>query len=182
VTSWAAPLIVITNLLHRQSPCNAPLEGGRVGGRRLGRTAVRLAWFPPAAASNRACGSLAHGSLTFFTGGHSASRSPRPVGSWRDDGCVEGDQPEAVRRLVGHGLPPVSPTALVALGHEPREAVERVEVDVVELSGGVFVAEVARLTAQEAVDVPHDVVNGDQQPASVGDLTGPVACVLHRRP
>ena len=29
----------------------------------------RLVWFPPAAASNRACGSLAHGSPTFFTVG-----------------------------------------------------------------------------------------------------------------
>ena len=30
---------------------------------------ARLAWFPPAATSNRACGSLAHGSPTFFTAG-----------------------------------------------------------------------------------------------------------------
>ena len=30
---------------------------------------ARLAWFPPAATSNRACGSPAHGSLTFFTAG-----------------------------------------------------------------------------------------------------------------
>ena len=30
---------------------------------------ARLAWFPPAATSNRACGSPAHGSPTFFTAG-----------------------------------------------------------------------------------------------------------------
>jgi hypothetical protein len=43
----------------------------RVGGRRLGRAAVlaRLVWFPPTATSNRACGSPAHGSPTFFTAG-----------------------------------------------------------------------------------------------------------------
>src|SRR5947209_115962 len=113
---------------------------------------------------------------------HSASRSPRPVRSWRNDGSVEADQPEAVWGLVGDCLPPVSPAALVALGDEPREAVQRVEVDVVELSGGVSVSEVARPAAQEAVDVLHDVVNGYEQPASVRDLTGPVAGMLHRLP
>ncbi len=30
---------------------------------------ARLVWFPPAATSNRACGSPAHGSPTFFTAG-----------------------------------------------------------------------------------------------------------------
>src|SRR5215218_3605268 len=106
---------------------------------------------------------------------HSASRSPRPVGSWRDDGSVEVDQSEAVRGLVGDRPPAVPPAALVALGDEPRQAVERVEVDVVELAGGVSVAEIARPAAQEAVDVLHDVVNWDEQPAPVRDLTGPVA-------
>jgi hypothetical protein len=41
----------------------------RVGGRRLAvrHVLARLAWFPPAATSNRACGFPAHGSPTFFT-------------------------------------------------------------------------------------------------------------------
>src|SRR3954463_5939782 len=34
----------------------------------------RLAWFPPAATSNRACGSLAHGSPTLFTVGIQLAR------------------------------------------------------------------------------------------------------------
>src|SRR5947209_19226536 len=84
---------------------------------------------------------------------HSASRPPRPVGSWRDDGSVEVDQPEAVRGLAGNRPPAIPPAALVALGHEPRKAVQRVSVDLVELSGGVFVSEVARPAAQETVDV-----------------------------
>jgi hypothetical protein len=36
---------------------------------------ARLVWFPPAAASNRACGSPAHGSPTFFTVGIRLSRA-----------------------------------------------------------------------------------------------------------
>ena len=40
--------------------------------------------FLPPPTSNRACDIPAHGSPTFLTGGHSVSRSPRPVGSWRD--------------------------------------------------------------------------------------------------
>ena len=42
---------------------------GRVGGRRLGRAASPTGLVSPAATSNRACGSLAHGSQTFFTVG-----------------------------------------------------------------------------------------------------------------
>jgi hypothetical protein len=41
---------------------------GSAGGAWAARRS-RLAWFPPAATSNRACGSPAHGSPTFFTAG-----------------------------------------------------------------------------------------------------------------
>src|SRR5437763_13747532 len=109
---------------------------------------------------------------------HSASRSPRPVGSWRDDGSVEVDQPEPVRGLVGDYLPPVSAAALVALANEPREAVGGVVADLVEGVVGVSVTEVPRPAAQEAVDILHDLLDGYQQPAPVGDLPDPVAGVL----
>ena len=128
--------------------------------------------------AHRACDFPAHGSPTFFTGGHSASRSPRPVGSWRDDGSVEVDQPEAVRRLVDDDLHAVPPAAFVALADEPREAVDRVVVDLVEGPVGVSVSEVARPTAQESVEVLHDVLDRYQQPAPVGDLPDPVAGTL----
>src|SRR5687768_11039361 len=96
---------------------------------------ARLAWFPPAA-DIEPCMRFSRTRLPdVLHRGHSASRSPRPVGSWRDDGSVEVDQPEPVRRLVGDCLPAVSPAALVALGDEPRDAVQRVVVDLVELSG-----------------------------------------------
>jgi hypothetical protein len=75
---------------------NSVVAVGSAGGAWAARPS-RLAWSPPAATSNRACGSPAHGSPTFFTGGHSASRTPRPVGSRRDDGSVKADQPEPVR-------------------------------------------------------------------------------------
>jgi hypothetical protein len=45
--------------------------------------------------SNRACGSPAHGSPTFFTGGVRLD-PPGPVGSGCDDDAVEGDQAELV--------------------------------------------------------------------------------------
>jgi integrase len=48
-------------------------KGGLVGSARGAWTArhvlARLAWFPPAATSNRACDFPAHGSPTFFTAG-----------------------------------------------------------------------------------------------------------------
>jgi len=67
----------------------------------------------------------------------------------------------------------------LALGHEPRKAVLRVMVDLVELSGGVSIAEVARPAAQEAVDVLHDLIDIHQQPAPIRELTDPVAGALH---
>jgi hypothetical protein len=66
----------------------------------------------------------------------------------------------------------------VALADEPREAVGRVVVDLVEGAVGVSVTEVARPTAQEPVDVLRDRLDWNQQPASVRDLTDPVAGAL----
>ena len=61
----------------------APPSLWRVDGRRLGRAAIEPDWrrFPPAATSNRACGSPAHGSPTFFTAGIRLSLA-RPDGVW----------------------------------------------------------------------------------------------------
>ena len=54
-------------------PITGTPQGGLVGSARGAWAArhvlARLAWFPPAATSNRACGSPAHGSPTFFTAG-----------------------------------------------------------------------------------------------------------------
>jgi hypothetical protein len=55
--------------------------------------------------SNRACGSLAHGSPTSFTGGVRRS-PPGPVRPGSDDGSVEGNQPQAVGRAVDLGEAP----------------------------------------------------------------------------
>ena len=85
-------------------------------------------------------------------------------------------------RLVGNDLQAVPPAALVALADEPRKAVHRVMIDLVELPGGVSVSEVARPAAQEAVDVLHDVFNRYEQPAPVRDLTDAVAGALDGLP
>ncbi len=95
---------------------------------------ARLVWFPPAATSNRACGSPAHGSPTFFTAGIRLSPSPGPVGPWRDDGSREADQPQAIWRAVGDQPPAVCSRPLVAFGHEQREPVMRVVLDQVEVA------------------------------------------------
>ena len=65
---------------------------------------ARSAPFPVPAASNRACGSPAHGSPTPFTAGIRLS-PPVPEGPGVDDDSRQGDQPELVRGLVGNDRP-----------------------------------------------------------------------------
>src|SRR3954454_7026773 len=108
------------------------------------------------------------------------SRSPRPIWPRRDDGSVEADQSQSVRRLVDNRPPAVPIAAFVTLGDEAGHAHERVEHDLVEGVGGVSVAEVPRPAAQEAVDVLHDVLDRFAQPAAVRELTDPTAGALHR--
>jgi len=103
---------------------------------------------------------------------------PRPVGARRDDGSVEVDQAEAIGGLVCDDQPPVARRAFVAFGHEAGEPDDRVKRDLVEGAGRVPVAEVARPAAQEAVDLLHDGLDRDQQPAAVREFTEPVAGVL----
>jgi hypothetical protein len=64
-----ADTIVMPTRVRKSS--HRGMLAGRVGERRPAARHVlaRLAWFPPAATSNRACGSPAHGSPTFFTAG-----------------------------------------------------------------------------------------------------------------
>jgi hypothetical protein len=144
-------------LLLRTNRSSAPQWSGRgrVGGRRRAARSSRLA-----SVSSRRRHRTVHAIFP-----HTAPRRsspvgiqrpdrPRPVGSWRDDGSVEVDQPQAVRRLVGDDLHAVPPAAFVALADEPREAVHRVVVDLVEGAIGVSVLEIARPAAQEPVEVP----------------------------
>jgi hypothetical protein len=109
-------------------------RGGSTGGAWAARRG-RLVWFPPAATSNRACGSPAHGSPTFFTAGIRLSPSPRPMRARSDDDSVEIDQPEAVRGLEGQDRPAVAAATLVALGHMRRHAAGRVVADRAEVVG-----------------------------------------------
>jgi hypothetical protein len=71
--------------------------------------------------------------------------------------------------------------AVVALGHEERarRATEKVLIRVTD-AGRVSMAEVARPTAQEGVDLLHDRRHGHEQPRACGDLPQSVASVLHR--
>src|SRR3954453_22695504 len=83
---------------------------------------------------------------------HSASRAPRPVRSWRDDGSVEVNQSTAVRPGV-ENLPAIPPGALMAVCDQQREAAIRMVDDLVELDRQVAVAEVPRPATQEPVEI-----------------------------
>src|ERR1700752_5376264 len=92
--------------------------------------------FPAPAASNRACGSPAHGSPTPFTAGI-RSFPPGLVRPGRDDSSSQADQAALVRRPVGdhvqaEGPPPFMPSADV-----DRQPVQRVLPDLVEAEGGM---------------------------------------------
>src|ERR1700733_13261438 len=88
---------------------------------------------------------------------HSAPLAPRPVGSWRSDGSVEGDQ--AVVRPGVKNLPAVTPGLPMAVSDQQRQASIRVADDLVKLDGRVAVAEVARPASQES-EIPNTCKTG----------------------
>src|SRR3984885_11665736 len=110
---------------------------------------------------------------------HSACPVPRPEGSRRDDDSVEVDQPETVRGLAGNDPPAEPPVTLMPVGDKYRQPVDGVEGDLVEELGGVSVSEVARPAAQEPVEVLNDLLDGEQQPFTGGDLPNALTGVLH---
>jgi hypothetical protein len=67
----AAPVFTVAPVCRKLGPprqCRLFVGSAR-GAWTARRVLARLVWFPPAATSNRACGSPAHGSPTFFTAG-----------------------------------------------------------------------------------------------------------------
>jgi hypothetical protein len=107
--------------------------------------------------SNRACGSPAHGSPTPFTAGI-RFYPPGPEGSGCSDGSLSGqvDQPELVRRAIGHDVPAGVAGTTVSLGDEDRHPHPGISVDLVELVGGVTIAEVRGPAAQKPIQVLHN--------------------------
>src|SRR5215218_2661794 len=118
---------------------------GRVGGRQPApRGAADWREAPPAAASNRACGSPAHGSPTSFTGWHTRAW----VAPFRSgDGC------RAESPTRGEAGDPVAAVESVLGAGEDREALVDVGVDLGELPRRVAVAEVIAPAAQRAVEI-----------------------------
>src|SRR5512132_4740573 len=129
--------------------------------------------------SNRACGSPAHGSPTSFTAGIRLL-PPGPVRPWRNDGPVEADQAHELWGGVHHHPPAVPARSLVPLGHKQRQPSDRIAPDLVELAGGVPVAEVAHPAAQEPIDLLHDLLDRPPQPLPRRERTDTIAGVLHR--
>src|SRR3954447_21848933 len=128
--------------------------------------------------SNRACGSPAHGSPTFFTGGVRLD-PPGPIGPGCDDDAIEGDQAELVGRSVELSEAP-GPAALMSLAHQQGHPHQRLASDLGEGGGGVPVPEIARPAAQEQVDVPHDFFDRSGQPSPHRHEPDAVSGVLSR--
>ncbi len=76
----------------------------------------------------------------------------------------------------------MAPGLLIAVGDQQREAAIRVADDLVELNGRVAVAEVARPATQESVEIPNDLLDRPAQTIAAGELSHPVASMLHRLP
>jgi hypothetical protein len=94
---------VETSAPRRMEQSAGTLADGHLAGGSAGGASARTVWpterqFPPAATSNRACGSLAHGSPTSFTAGiRSAPLDPPvPEGTGGDDESIEADQSQLV--------------------------------------------------------------------------------------
>src|SRR4051794_7087570 len=158
----------------------SPKPASRVGERRPAVRQMLPDWpgfLPPPPRSVHAV--LPHTALRRSSPPAFGSLAPRPVGSRRDDGAVEADQPDLVG-VVGQQPPSVPGAPLAALGDKASHPRVRVERDLVEGVSGVSVAEVPRPAAQEAVDVLHDVLDRFTQPAAVRELTDPTAGALHR--
>jgi hypothetical protein len=115
---------------------------------------------PAPATSNRACGSPAHGSPTPLTGGIRFV-PPGLVGPGCEHGSLQAVQPAVVGRLVSeHGQGEAAP-ALVSLTEDQRQPVAGVLLDLVEADRGVAVAEIARPTPQEPVQVLSGRTGGE---------------------
>ena len=67
----------------------------------------------------------------------------------------------------------------MAFGHEQRQATNRVERDRVKGRGRVSITEIVRPTAQESVDVLHDVLDWQPCPFAHRQLTDALTSVLH---
>ena len=118
--------------------------------------------------SNRACGSPAHGSPTSFTAGI-RSFPPGPEGSGCGDDPVKADQAELVGRGESNHGPAEPSTTPMPLGQEQRQPHPQVPGDLVEVPRRVAEPEVCGPAADEPVDLGHDHLDGQQQPAPVDD-------------
>jgi hypothetical protein len=69
----------------------------------------------------------------------------------------------------------------MAVGHKHHEAVDRLVLEPVEMTGRVPVTEVARPAAQVAVEILHDLLDRQQQPLMRRQFTDAITGMLHRR-
>src|SRR5262245_15663743 len=110
-------------------------------GRALTRARGQFASPPAPAASNRACGSPAHGSPTSFTAGI-RSFPPGLVGPGCDNDSVKADQAVLVGRQSEDDAPAETSAAFVPLADKQRQPLQRITSDLAEPGGGVTVPEI----------------------------------------
>src|SRR5213079_1087338 len=107
----------------------------------LSRARGQVASAPAPAASNRACGSPAHGSPTPFTAGIRLV-PPGLSRPGRDGDPVQADQAELIRGQGDQRPPPEAAAAAVLLADEQREPHPRILPDRAEPPGRMAVLEV----------------------------------------
>src|SRR5215211_4427425 len=105
---------------------------------------------------------------------------PRLERPWSNNGSVQVDQAKLIRDLEADPRPAPRTWPVMALGHHQDQAQQRVAPDLVEVSSRVPIPEIPGPPAQDAVDVLHDHLDWEQQPAPVGQLPDPVTGMLHR--
>ena len=121
----------------RSRAASASVDRRRVGGRRAGtaRRCRLVLGLPPAAASNRACGSPSHGSPTSSTCWHTLSPSGPSRSGDRPRGCCSSHL-----RVAGGPVP--SPASVLGAGQDRQPLVD-IAVDDGELACGIPVMEVS---------------------------------------
>jgi integrase len=99
---------------------------------------------------------------------YSASRTPRPVGSWRDDGFLEVDQPEPspLPKVRPHDLRRTFCSLLLAIGDNPRRVMTQAGHKTANLTLSIYAQEMDREDGES--ERLAALVNGDGEWRAIG--------------
>jgi hypothetical protein len=106
---------------------------------------------------------------------------PGPQRPGRDDDPIETDRAQVIRgqQHLGHAPTP-RPSAVAPFRQPQRQPTQSEVPDLAEQQSRVPVAEIPRPTAEEQVELPHDLLDRHQQPGPGGDRPDPIPGVPDR--